>query len=184
MTNPADIARALSEYEHYSREPLLSVQSKSQIDEPDRKPRGLWISVPGNDDWPSWCRDEGFRLGALSNCATITLHECAKVLHIRSARELDDFHEAYSVWAREAWKCDLISWAGVAQDYQGVVIAPYQWSHRLYGPVSRWYYGWDCASGCIWDADAIASISTCPTASDASTDRNQAKVVRCGKGIE
>ena len=51
-----------------------------------------------------------------------------------------------------------IRWQDVALDYQGILIAPYQWSLRL-DKDFRWYYMWDCASGCIWDLSAIASLT-------------------------
>lgn len=52
---------------------------------------------------------------------------------------------------------DHINWPMVADRYQGIVIAPYLWSRRMDGGL--WYYGWDCASGCIWDAAAVASVT-------------------------
>ena len=27
---------------------------------------------------------------------------------------------------------------------------------------TRWYYGWDCASGCVWDASAVQSVEPLP----------------------
>lgn len=50
---------------------------------------------------------------------------------------------------------EYIDWASVCRAYQGIVISPYFWSRRM-GPM--WYYSWDCASGVIWDADAIESV--------------------------
>ena len=47
-------------------------------------------------------------------------------------------------------------WPGVAAEgWAGIEIAPYIWARRLDGP-ARWYYGWDAASGCIWDPTAAA----------------------------
>lgn len=144
--------------EHYSASPIIEPLSKGQDDEPGPKPRGLWVSVPGEDDWPSWCRAEDFRLGALSIRHEIVVHD-DDILWLKSGWEVDKFHNEYGSWAREAWQSNYIHWAGVAKEYKGIIIAPYQWSRRLDGPASRWYYGWDCASGCIWDASAIVSIS-------------------------
>jgi hypothetical protein len=56
-----------------------------------------------------------------------------------------------------------INWAGVAKDYQGVIIAPFVWDRRLHDAYS-WYYTWDCASGCIWDAAAIERVEPLFTA--------------------
>lgn len=50
-----------------------------------------------------------------------------------------------------------IMWPKVAKEYQGIIISPYQWERRdFFG--TFWYSGWDCASGCIWDKEAIKSI--------------------------
>ena len=42
-------------------------------------------------------------------------------------------------------------------DYQGIIIAPYLWTRRHHESTG-WYYSWDCASGVIWDARAIAEL--------------------------
>lgn len=47
-----------------------------------------------------------------------------------------------------------LDWLKVKQKYQGIIIAPYQWKCRM-AQETKWYYGWDCASGCIWDLDCI-----------------------------
>ena len=62
-----------------------------------------------------------------------------------------------SDWARR-FRDRYIDWPAVATDYPGLIIAPYQWSCRM-SEFTRWYYGWDCASGCIWNADAIARVT-------------------------
>ena len=52
----------------------------------------------------------------------------------------------------------FIDWPKVAERYDGIIIAPYQWSRRLDGPM--WYYGWDCASGCVWRARAVLELKS------------------------
>lgn len=46
----------------------------------------------------------------------------------------------------------LLIGRGVAKDYDGIEIAPYQESLRY---DLEWYYGWDVASGCIWNFEGI-----------------------------
>jgi hypothetical protein len=75
----------------------------------------------------------------------------ARVLHLSSSDELLAFHAEFGL---DNWK---VSWIAVAEQWQGIIIAPYLWERRLGDP--SWYYTWDCASGCIWDATAIASVS-------------------------
>lgn len=55
----------------------------------------------------------------------------------------------------DRFKEQAIDWQKVSRQYDGIIIAPYQWEHRL---SSDWYYPWDCASGCIWNGKAIQTI--------------------------
>ena len=48
----------------------------------------------------------------------------------------------------------IIDWHAVAQAYAGIEIAPYCWSLRFEYEF-LWYYGWDCASGCVWELSAV-----------------------------
>ena len=50
---------------------------------------------------------------------------------------------------------DNMNYAKVAENYGGIEVTPYIWEKRL---DSMWYYGWDCASGCVWHRDAIKEI--------------------------
>jgi len=131
------------------------------------KPVGLWVSVKGADDWESWCRAEGYGLDELAVAHRVRLVEGANILRITSGEGIDEFHRLYSTpggddsyyqgfseeYRRRQYSMD---WDKVAADYQGLIIAPYQWSHRLRGP--HWYYGFDCASGCIWDLKAVKEV--------------------------
>ncbi len=139
--------------EHYSANPVVAVSSRVQ-ETPDMKPRGFWVSVKGEDDWPSWCRAEEFRLSSLAICHQITLADTANILWLTHPWEIDDLDLEYAV-NPGARPSVFVDWRRLAERYDGLIIAPYQWSRRLDGP--SWYYGWDCASGCIWNADAIAS---------------------------
>jgi hypothetical protein len=137
---------------HYSREPLVAVRSTEQADEPSHKPRGLWVSAEGDDDWKRWCLDADFRTENLSCETEIVVRPDARILTIESEAELDTFHNTYAVLNRP-WHDSAPDWRKVAERWQGIVICPYQWSRRH---TLMWYYSWDCASGCFWDASAIA----------------------------
>ena len=45
-------------------------------------------------------------------------------------------------------------WAKVASHYDGIEICPYIESRRN----MTWYYGWDVASGCVWNASGIKEL--------------------------
>lgn len=143
---------------HYSRRVVSAVRSSRQEHEPDTKPRGFWISNDAAEvNWRSWCIDENFSLASLATAHDVSLASDSNLLLISSAAELDAFHEGYA--AHNGFRRDYaIRWGDVASKYDGVLITPYIWERRL-SDRAGWYYGWDCASGCIWNARAIASIS-------------------------
>jgi hypothetical protein len=147
----------------YSAAPILNGEQWDR-DQPERlskhgKPSGLWITDDSEKCWRSWCVRWGFNLESLTHKHAVTLDE-SKILFLRSAIELDLFTREFSTWwGPDGEPCkyrDLcIDWREVAKRYTGIIITPYQWSHRL---GYSWYYGWCCASGCVWKADAIRAI--------------------------
>ena len=121
------------------------------------KPVGLWLSVAGEDDWPSWCRGEQWGLESLEVEHRVTLDPGARILAIEESRDFDTFNAAYlyPLYPNER-KPSAINWRAVAATYDGIIIAPYCWQRRL---SLSWYYGWDCASGCVWNLGAIADFA-------------------------
>lgn len=151
---------------HFSSSGLDEVKSTSQDVkgvEPFFKPRGLWFSVEGNDDgWKSWCEGEMFRTAHLAIQTEIIFKETARIFRISSPEEIDTFTEKYVLHAGVFAQLGLrpgfvIDWAKLATEFDAIVIAPYQWQRRL-SEHTMWYYSWDCASGCVWNADAISEI--------------------------
>lgn len=144
---------------HFTDEPLGVLYSVKQIFRDYRsefdKPKGLWISVDGNDDWASWCRAENYPLR--SRRYKIILTPEAKVLVLKTAEEIFEFTEHYGRHVYDRWHRQYIAWEVVAEEYQGIIIAPYQWRCRMQDE-TLWYYGWDCASGCIWNPDVITEV--------------------------
>lgn len=147
---------------HFSKKPLGEIRSVEQKFEDDNyhsayeKPRGLWVSVDGEDDWASWCRSESFGIGELRY--RIHVAPEPRLLILPTPFDLDLFTERYGrEYRRTSYSDTYIDWPAVAADYSGIIIAPYHWSRRM-ADHTRWYYGWDCASGCIWNADAIARV--------------------------
>lgn len=173
---------------HYHDQPVILdrswVYDQSEKTWRGGKPNGLWVSVVGEDDWASWCRGEEFALGDLAVTHEVVLDPAANILHLKSPEEIDRFHREYAGEVPEWYRRDdrrqdrfmfgqeyvdlqrPIEWNRVADEYQGLIIAPYQWERRLGGPF--WYYGFDCASGCIWDLSAIAEFSVAEDITEAS----------------
>lgn len=126
----------------------IAVRSTNPANQPTptayAKPIGFWYSVDG--DWERWCESEMPGWLTDRHVHEVTLGQ-EDMVFIRDTLDLDLFHEKYFKGGR--WSGG-IDWPSVAAEYDGIEIAPYLWARRLEGDCSRWYYGWDCASGCIW----------------------------------
>jgi len=136
---------------HYSEKPIIFDYDHSYKNKETFKPNGFWVSVLGEDDWPSWCKGAEFALSSLSCPHRVILRSEANVFLISSKEELDAFNVSFKSEGgfRDDYK---MKWVEVRRKYDGLIIAPYQYSRRL---VLLWYYAWDCASGVIWNLNAI-----------------------------
>lgn len=147
---------------HFSDTIIAAVHSTEQRDWWRKdKPSGLWVSVEGNGDgWSDWCASEDFGIGAVPH--VVHLHPEANILRIANGAELIAFHREFHIPSGNRFREGReIDWITVAKRWQGIIIAPYVWSARL-SVETAWYYGWDCASGCIWDAAAVDDILAIP----------------------
>lgn len=149
---------------HFSATPVTQVRSvpqKSGIMK--HKPQGFWVSDEDDYGWKEWCESEDFHVNGLVYAHKIELAPDANILYLRTPEQLDDFTAAYKAEselnrlasAGYVWDID---WDQVAHEYQGIIITPYQYTRR-HTKHTIWYNGWDCASGCIWDAKAIKAIT-------------------------
>ena len=151
---------------HYSeKELILENMVYDQFrQEWQAKPVGLWISV--EDAWKEWCENENYCIEKLKFKHQVILKQGANILYLNTAKEIADLSKRYP-YLRDQWNDGIgrkicssyeIDWLKVKSEYQGIIISPYQWDCRLL-QVSCWYYGWDCASGCIWDLSCIESFT-------------------------
>lgn len=150
---------------HYSDKPLLALLPVAQADEvydwhDGRKPAGLWVSAEGEDDWAAWCESEDFRDTSKQVATEIILKPDHRVLYLRTDTDMMSFNCEYGVQINRygSWLESRIDWPRLALTYDGIVIAPYQWHHRLDGPCHDWYYTWDCASGCLWNDRSVLGL--------------------------
>lgn len=158
---------------HYSAVPLDTLVVKDQRTEEYAgaftKPRGLWVSVEGEYDWLEWCMNEEFNLGGFKYVYEVKLKETANILYLRSAEDIDSFTDKYITlggppgFVEKLIEAGIppmesaaakIDWNKVIKEYDGIVITPYCWERRM-ARHTTWYYGWDCASGCIWNINAL-----------------------------
>jgi hypothetical protein len=147
------------------------------------KPNGIWYSCGGS--WIEWCLAEDFgfphyiheinvvewRLMMIGDvdgldgfAAEYGLASDAYYA-LKSGGNKEDFAQLKILDEKPMFSLDgdppkmprnYIDWPVVAEGWAGVEINPYLWKRRLNG--GMWYYGWDCASGCIWDKRAISGI--------------------------
>ena len=163
-------------YYHWASNPVR-LRRISYLQSGHPKPNGLWFDV--DEEWKKWCKAAQFRLETLCYRHTVTVLDTSRVLFLRSARDIDKFTRKYArglfssiellqggqgidEFTRE-YGSDLfgdikmqfsnyIAWGEVAEKHSGIIIAPYS---RARSETYLWYYGWHCASGCIWDTSVI-----------------------------
>lgn len=157
----------MSALQHFTSESLTFDPTRTyEQGEPTTfgKPVGFWVSVEGEDDWQSWVTDN-MNADRLAHRSDVALAGTANILRIESTVGIDSLTARFAVqteydrrwnWREHDRRKWPIDWRLVAAQFDGVIIAPYCWSRRN---SHDWYYGWDCASGCIWNLSAIASVT-------------------------
>ncbi len=145
---------------HYSEKRLGTINSVYQYDHGEMKPQGLWVSVEGDDDWLEWCTSNEYQPKRLKRCQEIRLKDDHNICILDSVLDIHQFADEYRTSIPGIPESRILNgmhlkWSRVAEQYKGIIIAPYQWECRMDDKIF-WYYSWDCASGCIWDASAIA----------------------------
>ncbi len=159
-----------SKFYHYSSLPIESLDVDFYEDQKGNKrfaskPIGFWISVEdfeGDTNWKTWCIEEKFHLHGLKHKYLVKLKENARILYLSQVSQIKEFSLKYRKEKREYLYENFIyeiKWEDLQPEYDGIIIAPYQYECRLYTPETSWYYGWDCASGCIWNLDCIESFT-------------------------
>jgi hypothetical protein len=155
---------------HYTDKPISALCVLPQDGSNQRdwfKPRGLWVSDDDcADNWRAWCEGERFSPERLALAYDIALAGDANVLVLRSVDDIDAFTRRWAVHPVPGFEFNMfVDWSGVRAQYQGMIVTPYIWERRLsFGKDdAMWYYSWDCASGCIWDPAAIASMTLRPS---------------------
>lgn len=142
---------------HMSCGPVEALHNVSQS-MPGPKPDGFWYGF--GFSWVSWI-DSEMPDWRCDHFYEVILAPGARVLKIKGVYAFDDFDRKYRAGAAGSLN-RYIDWRAVARDYQGIEINPYLWARRL---SSDWYYGWDVASGCIWDISAIDGLRPLPSSS-------------------
>jgi hypothetical protein len=108
------------------------------------KPNGLWYA----------CGKEWLKFGVKGGTYLYKIDiDYSKMLRI-TQKDVKKFEKEFGT-SQEGVPLVLIDWKKVAQKYSGIEICPYMPKIRDH----YWYYGWDVASGCIWEASAIKDVT-------------------------
>lgn len=129
-------------------------KSVSQKNEPAPKPNGLWYAC-GNE----WL---DFDFGAEDAKYLYKLDiDYSRILKLTD-KDIKQFEKEYLQKHPRVEDYYMINWKKVAEKYSGIEICPFMqnihnlsMNENLHG----WYYGWDVASGCIWNGSAIKGVS-------------------------
>ena len=144
---------------HLTREKEFKLENRIyKCSHSSDKPKGLWYQI--DDSWEEWCKYNMPQwLGTSSRGAYKTNIEIDKtnVLVIKTLEDFDNFHNKYRALNIYYNKLVNINWERVSEEYDGIEISDYFYERRLTGWCS-WYYGWDLASGCIWNTNIIKVV--------------------------
>lgn len=146
---------------HYTRQPFTLDRSRtySQEEFGNGKPRGLWLSDDSDHGWAEWCRSEDWNTASLAHATHFTLAPGANVLVLSTLQDILDFTEQYKghpsfTGRAQSLGSHWIDWGRVASAHDGILITPYSWHARSHLD-TMWYYGWDCASACVWTLEVL-----------------------------
>lgn len=140
-------------YTIMSSRPLESVHSVSQTGEAASigKPDGFWFAA--GSEWVDWTESEMPQWKG-DNLYDVEVNEDECIV-IEDEIDMREFHAKY----RTRDGSEMIDWQKVSKDAKGVIFKRYfpEFRRRY-----KWYYTWDIASGCVWDASAIKQVEQIP----------------------
>ena len=114
------------------------------------KPQGLWYGC--GDAWVEWVRSE-MPDWLEESSYLYEVKTDGKVLKISDDAGFEELEAGFGIQSPFG---RLIDWELIQKEgYGGIEICPYNWQRRM---SSNWYYGWDVASGCIWDSSSIQDV--------------------------
>ena len=124
------------------------------------KPNALMVPATINQVWSIDFMSDSLSDGR--TLRTFNVLDDYNILFIPDEYHFEKFYKMYSVPhpadpdGKKGYD-KMIDWPRVANDYAGIEICPYLSSKRN-DDDSFWYYGWDVASGCVWDPSGIKEL--------------------------
>ena len=128
---------------HLSPNDHFTIEGRSQA--VGTKPTGLWYGI--DNSWQEWAAE---RLPWIYDHSFELELDLSRMLIISNEQDFRKFHSQYKTILYSV--TEVIDWPKVALEYGGIETNPY-----LPSLTSEyiWYYGWDVASGCVWDMPNI-----------------------------
>lgn len=139
---------------HSGDKSFTTLENRTQV-ECSMKPTGFWYDF--NNEWTEWCESEMPHW--LNNKIRYEVEIDTKdILILENKQDLTEFTNMYGYSISNLLTMQHINWIKVAETYKGIEIPNYLYNCRL-DHNFFWYYGWDVASGCIWDTSTIKSLT-------------------------
>ncbi len=133
---------------HMSKNPIYKLEQKEYLQLPGSKPNGLWYGF--GKEWIDWIET------GMPHWKGVYIYEVymdkSNILKIKGYSQIEDFTKEYILKDGQYSETYFIDWKRVSLKYDGIEINPYMWKYRL---ELGWYYGWDVASGCVWNLDKV-----------------------------
>ena len=135
---------------HNCLEPLYLDKSRQYEQTSHFKPKGLWYGF--DDSWQKWCE------GEQPNWIYQHFYELkpngSNLLILQTRDDILRFNQEYGgrPILPDIKIIEQIDWMRVACEYDGIEIPAYFFEFRLH---FLWFYGWDCASGAIWNLEKV-----------------------------
>lgn len=119
------------------------------------KPKGIWFSV--GTAWIDWCQDN-WQSWVAKRSVEFDLSACR--LKVVKTAESKAFEEEYGIPQMPGLPrypaLETPDWARLlAEGYDGIIVPDYRRTWGWDEAQGVWWYGWDCPSGCVWNASKI-----------------------------
>ncbi len=139
---------------HTSKYPIYELKKERYYQKSGNKPYGFWYGF-GNE-WIEWTEMAGPELkGEYVHKVDI---DGSNILQIKDYSEIERFTKEYQSNHQIIPGVIFdIDWSRIEFQYDGIEINPYIYQ-ALMSNKFLWYYGWDVASGCIWNLSKVKII--------------------------
>lgn len=150
-TGRRETAPLLNMHVHLSERLIDKLSPKGYTQQAGTKPNGFWYSY-GTEWIDELSASKNLKDGYIYKVDINNLN----ILQIKTEFELSNFTREYGLNnPSNTFTKTYIDWVRVARKYDGVEINLPIFPNYTNSPELLWLYGWDIASGCVWNLDRI-----------------------------